>query len=97
MFFNINNIKPYLLIIAFYLPITQLTLNHFIRTTHPKKLQEGGRINLTRPGLGQLDMTINPLKWHDTANYTCKAKNKGGYHEWNGTVIVYCESFWAII
>lgn len=50
---------------------------------------EGGRINLTRPGLGQLDMTINPLKWHDTANYTCKAKNKGGYHEWNGTVIVY--------
>ena len=45
---------------------------------------------LTSPGPGELDMTITNLKWDDMANYTCKSQNEGGYHEKNGTVIVYC-------
>ena len=52
--------------------------------------QEGGRIILTKPGPLELDMTIFPLRWDDTANYTCIAKNKGGIHVWNGTIIVQC-------
>lgn len=53
-------------------------------------IQEGGRIMLTKPGPLELDMTIFPLRWDDTANYTCIAKNKGGVHVWNGTIFVQC-------
>ena len=72
-------------------PVSEtLELRTFMNRTDTSP-QENGRIILSRPGINQLDMTIYPLKWHDTANYTCKARNRGGYHEWNGTVIVYCE------
>ncbi|ESO03029.1 hypothetical protein HELRODRAFT_80770 [Helobdella robusta] len=57
--------------------------------TTQNNAQEGGRINLTRPGVGELDLTIDPLRWDDSSNYTCKARNKGGYHAWNGSIIVY--------
>ena len=55
-------------------------------------MQEGGRIILSNPVAGHLNMTIHNLVPDDMANYTCKSRNIAGHHELNGSVTVNCET-----
>ena len=49
---------------------------------------EEGRVVVRSPSPGRIELSIEQLLPRDTANYTCKATNQGGFAEQNGTIIV---------
>jgi len=53
--------------------------------------QEGGRIIMSNPLDGRLELRVKDLVPGDMSNYTCRSANKAGFHEKNGTITVNCE------
>jgi len=53
--------------------------------------QEGGRIVMSNPTDGRLELLVKGLRPSDMSNYTCQSANKAGVHEKNGTITVNCE------
>lgn len=49
---------------------------------------ENGRVIVRNTQSGRLELSIDSLLPNDTANYTCKSHNEGGFAEQNGTIIV---------
>ena len=53
--------------------------------------QEGGRIVMSNPSDGRLELLVKNLVPSDMSNYTCLSVNKAGSHDKNGTITVNCE------
>jgi len=53
--------------------------------------QDGGRIVMSNPSDGRLELRVKNLVPSDMSNYTCLSVNKAGFHEKNGTITVNCE------
>jgi len=49
---------------------------------------DGGRIVLSSPEPGTLNMLVKDLTPDDMSNYTCRSRNLAGYHHLNGTITV---------
>jgi len=53
--------------------------------------QEGGRIVMSNPSDGRLELLVRDLVPGDMSNYTCRSANRAGFHEKNGTITVNCK------
>jgi len=59
--------------------------------------QEDGRIVMTNPSDGKLELLVKDLVPSDMSNYTCRSVNKAGFHDKNGTITVNCAYIYCLL